>query len=60
MNCVDMKITITYEPVYAGINDIAKEQNAKYAGATFNLNGQKVNSNQKGFVVRDGKKFFVK
>ena len=60
MNCVDMTITITYEPVYAGIKDLVNDKNSKFAGATFNLNGQKVNSNQKGLVVRDGKKFFVK
>ena len=59
MNAVDMKITITYELAYTGINEVSSE-NEKFAGATFNLNGQKVNASQKGLVIRDGKKFFVK
>ncbi len=41
-----------------GINSVAENQSA--SEATFNLLGQKVNSNAKGIVVKGGKKYVVR
>lgn len=43
-----------------GVNTIKFDANGKLTGKTFNLNGQNVNSDTKGIVIRDGKKFFNK
>lgn len=43
-----------------GVNTIKFDANGKLTGKTFNLNGQNVNSDTKGIVIRDGKKYFNK
>ena len=68
-NAFDMNITITYEPAYpdAGGDDGGDDTAIKgvksekvNTNGTYNLNGQRVNDNAKGLIIKDGKKFIVK
>jgi hypothetical protein len=43
-----------------GVKAIKFDANGKFAGKTFNLNGQQVNGDAKGLIIRDGKKFLNK
>lgn len=58
-NAVDQTITISYEPAFDAIKNVNVET-GKFNGVSFNLAGQKVNANQKGLIIRDGKKFIVR
>lgn len=58
-NAVDQTITILYEPAFDAIKNVNVET-GKFNGVSFNLAGQKVNANQKGLIIRDGKKFIVR
>lgn len=68
---VDLNITITWEPAYpdAGGDDpnggddtaIKGVKSEKVnANGTYNLNGQRVNDNAKGLIIKDGKKYIMK
>lgn len=59
---VNQTITITYEPAYdtSAIKNINTDKPGNYNDATYNIMGQRVNSNAKGLVIKNGKKFIVK
>ena len=52
------KYSVTPEEITTGINMVASNRSA--SETTFNLLGQKVNSNAKGILVKGGKKFVVR
>lgn len=52
------KYSVTPEEITTGINTFASNRSA--SEATFNLLGQKVNSNAKGILVKGGKKYVVR
>lgn len=59
-NWLSLTININYIPIETGIKEINTTQSVKKSGEIYNLNGQKVNSNHKGIVIRDGKKMIQK
>lgn len=61
-DAVDQTITILYEPAYeeTAIKTVNADKAGKQSGVTFNMAGQRVSANQKGLVIRDGKKFINK
>ena len=52
------KYSVTPEEITTGINMVASNRSA--SETTFNLLGQKVNSNAKGILVKGGKKYVVR
>ena len=52
------KYSVTPEEITTGINMVASNRSA--SEAAFNLLGQKVNSNAKGILVKNGKKYIVR
>lgn len=64
-NRLDLSITILWDPAYpdAGGDDTAikgvKSEKVN-ANGTYNLNGQRVNDNAKGLIIKDGKKVIMK
>lgn len=56
----DGTVTIGTEPLSAGINPIIEKKCNDVQKAMYNLSGQRVSSNYKGFIVKNGKKYIAK
>ena len=57
------KLMLSDDPTPSGIDDVVVEDAEvvpNYIKGTFNLAGQRVSDDYKGFVIRDGKKYYVK
>lgn len=57
---IDGVVLVEYTYVATGINTVNREQNVIANNAVYNLQGQRVNANQKGIVIINGKKILNK